>query len=79
MIDIKEAKKEVNDMFSDLSPLVQEIVDKYSKDLDKHISKISTAITLTNDEIRSLMLEISNQNLYQWIKRNGGFKSDSIS
>ena len=59
MIDIKEAKKEVNDMFSDLSPLVQEIVDKYSKDLDKHISKISTAITLTNDEIRSLMLEIS--------------------
>jgi hypothetical protein len=26
-----------------------------------------------------LMLEISNQNLYQWIKRNGGFKSESIN
>jgi malate synthase len=25
------------------------------------------------------MLEISNQNLYQWIKRNGGFKSESIN
>ena len=59
MIDIKVAKQEVNDMFNDLSPLVQEIVNKYSSNLDKNISKISDAITLTNDEIRTLMLEIS--------------------
>lgn len=25
------------------------------------------------------MLEISNQNLYQWIIRNGGFKKETIS
>lgn len=59
MANVDSAKKEVSDLFNDLSPLVQEIVDKYSKDLDKHIFKIANAATLTNDEIRSLMLEIS--------------------
>ena len=25
------------------------------------------------------MIEIGNQNLYQWIKRNGGFKKETIN
>lgn len=58
-MEIEQAKKEVNELFKDLAPIVQEIVDKYSIELDKIISKLSRAETLTNEELRSNMLALS--------------------
>ena len=48
---IENAKREVNDLFKDISPMVLEITDRYSKELDSLINKIADAKTLTNDEL----------------------------
>lgn len=56
---IENAKREVNDLFKDISPMVLEITDRYSKELDSLINKIADAKTLTNDELRDYILRLS--------------------
>lgn len=58
-MDIDQAKKDVNELFKDLAPMVDEIVSKYSVELDKIIKKLSKAETLTNEELRNNMLALS--------------------
>ena len=40
MIDINSARKEVQDTYKCLKPIVKEVVDKHSKDIDAIIAKI---------------------------------------
>jgi len=59
MTDITNAKNEVGELFKNLSPIITEIVDKYAKELDKIFDRLSNANSLTNDELRELMLSLS--------------------
>ena len=59
MTDIEQAKKDVNDLFKNLSPLIIEIVDKYSKELDRIFNKLTNAKALSNEELREYMLALS--------------------
>ncbi len=58
-MEIEQAKDNVNELFKNLAPLVQELVDKYSFELDKIINKISKSDALTNDELRNYILALS--------------------
>lgn len=59
MTDIEQAKKDVNDLFKNLSPLIIEIVDKYSKELDRIFNKLTNAKALSNEDLREYMLALS--------------------
>lgn len=59
MIDITNAKLTVEDMYSNLSEIVDSIVTKQTKALDTVVKKLSKIDTLTNDELRSLMITVS--------------------
>ena len=59
MIDIEDANKDVAALFKDLSPMVLEIVNKYSSELDKIFNKLTNASVLTNSELREYMLALS--------------------
>ena len=58
-MDIEKAKNEVNEMFQSLAPMVEEIVNKYSINIDKIILELTDSASLTNDEIRNKMLALS--------------------
>lgn len=57
--NIEQAKNEVESVFSDLSPIVLEIVNKYSRESDRLISKLSSANSFTNAELREYILALS--------------------
>ena len=59
MIDITNAKLTVEDMYSNLSEIVDSIVTKQTKSLDNVVKKLSKIDTLTNDELRNLMITVS--------------------
>ena len=59
MIDIEKARQEVNDMYRELSPMVEDIVNKYALNINNLVNKISKAQFLTNDELRDFMLSLS--------------------
>ena len=59
MIDIKDAKLQVDDMTKSLSEIVNDIVDKQSKTLDDLVKKLHKVDELTNDEIRKLLISVS--------------------
>ena len=60
MVDIKDAKKNVVESYKMLQPIVDEVVKKHSKEIDKIIDKIHKNLsTLTNKELQDLMLQLS--------------------
>lgn len=59
MIDISSAKLNVDDMYKNLSEIVEEIVIKQSGNLDKVVKKLSNIDSLSNEELRKLMITTS--------------------
>ena len=60
MIDIKEARKDTDELFQYLSEIADDIVSRYSKILDDLVKKLSKNIdTLSNEELRTYMAKIS--------------------
>ena len=59
MIDISSAKLSVDDMYKNLSEIVEEIVVKQSGNLDKVVKKLSNIDSLSNEELRKLMITTS--------------------
>lgn len=65
MIDINSARKEVQDTYKYLKPIVKEVVDKHSKDIDAIVTKIKKNLTvLTNKELQDYMLQLSIEAYY---------------
>lgn len=58
-MDIENAKGEVNELFNNISPLVTEIVSKHSVKLDNIIKKVSDTKSLTNEELREVIIQLS--------------------
>ena len=59
-IDIKASKKEVNELYRSLRPMVDEVVNKHSKTIDDIIKKIKNNLTvLTNKELQDYMMQLS--------------------
>lgn len=58
-MEIENAKRELEELYGNLTPIIKEVVDKYSKDLDKMFHKLTNATNFTNDEIREAMLSLS--------------------
>lgn len=63
-MDINTSKQEVETMFKDLSPIVIEIVDKYSKEADNIINRLSNAKAFTNQELRDAILALSIESYF---------------
>lgn len=59
MVDIKNAKLQVDDMTKSLSEIVDDIVHKQSKALDDLVKKLHNVDNLSNDEIRKLLISVS--------------------
>jgi len=59
MNQINEKRAEVQETFDNLAPIISEIADMYTKELDAIMNKIRSAGSLTNDEIRDYMLQLS--------------------
>lgn len=64
-MDIKEANKQLTEVYKELQPIVDSVVDKQSKEIDKIIERIKRNIdTLTNKELQDLMLQLSIEAYY---------------
>ena len=59
MVDITTAKTNTDDLYKNLSEIVDEIVNKQCKTLDGAIKKLSKIDILSNEEIRKLMITTS--------------------
>ena len=59
VFNIDDAKKEVNELFQSLAPMVEEIVNNYSAAIDSIIMSLTDAKSLTNSDIREYMLKLS--------------------
>ena len=59
MVNIDKAKENVNEMFSELYPIAEEIVNKYAVKIDSLINQVAKAQILTNEELRDFMLSLS--------------------
>lgn len=58
-MNIDKERKESNQMFKDLMPIVNSVVQKYSTQIDKIVKEVKKIETLTNEDIRNKMLELS--------------------
>lgn len=56
MVDIKNAKTSVDDVYDNLDEIVNDIISKQSKALDNVVKKLAKVETMTNEEIRSMMI-----------------------
>ena len=64
-MEYKEAKKEVKQIYKDLSPIVKETVRKNSKEVDAIMENIRKNLdTMTNQEIQQNMLKLSVECYY---------------
>ena len=63
-MDIEKSRQDVEDTFKDLSPIVIEVVDKYSKEADKIINRLSNANNFTNQELRDAILALSIESYF---------------
>jgi hypothetical protein len=60
MIDISTARKEVQETYKSLKPIVTEVVDKHAKEINNIIAKVKKNLTtLTNKELQDYMLQLS--------------------
>lgn len=65
MVSIDAARREVQDTYKSLKPIVKEVVDKHSKEIDAIIAKIKKNLTvLTNKELQDYMLQLSIEAYY---------------
>lgn len=59
MASFDNARKEVKDLYSQLAPIVDEVVAKNSKEIDSIIKNIKSNLTnLTNKELHEYMLQL---------------------
>ena len=57
MVDIKSANGQVTELYNQLKPIINSIVDKNAKSLDDIIKKVKNNLTtLTNKEIQDIIL-----------------------
>lgn len=57
---IEKARKDAQTTFRELSPMVKEVVNKHSKEIDAIIAKIKKDLAvLTNKELQTYMLQLS--------------------
>lgn len=66
MIDYKNADNELRDTYSNLAPVVKDIVAKHTKNIDEAMKKIKkdSAETMSNKELRNLILELQVEEFY---------------
>lgn len=66
MIDYKDANNELKEVYANLSPIVNDIVTKHTKNIDSAIGKLNknSAETMTNQELRNLILELQVEEFY---------------
>lgn len=63
--DFDGANKDVTTLYKQISPMVEEIISKHSKDVDVIITKIKSNLTnLTNKELQNYILELSVEAYY---------------
>ena len=64
-MDITDAKKEAQEIYKSLRPIIKETVGKHSKEIDSIIAKIKKNLTtLTNKELQDYMLQLSIETYY---------------
>ncbi len=64
-MDIKEAHNQLTTVYKELKPIVDSVVNKQSKEIDKIIDRIKRNLdTLTNKELQDLMLQLSIEAYY---------------
>lgn len=64
-IDIKSAKKEVQEVYAYLKPMVKDVVSKHSKEIDNIIDKVKkNATTMDNRELQNYMLQLQIEAYY---------------
>ena len=65
MVDIKSANGQVTELYNQLKPIINSIVDKNAKSLDDIIKKVKNNLTtLTNKEIQDIILQLSIETYY---------------
>ncbi len=65
MINLDRAHKEVNDMYKQLTPMVDTVVEKNSKEVDAIFKKIKANLNnLTNKELQDYMLQLTVEAYY---------------
>lgn len=64
-VDIKSANGQVTDMYNQLKPIINGIVEKNTKSLDDIIKKVRNNLTtLTNKELQETILQLSIETYY---------------
>ena len=64
-MDISNANAELSELYNDLKPIVDSVVQKQSMEIDKIIERIKRNLgNLTNKELQDLMLQLSIETYY---------------
>ena len=58
-MDIEQARKECRHVYLQLQPIAKEAVEKYSKPIDTIVKEMSKLESMTDEEIRQLMMRLS--------------------
>lgn len=65
-VNIDQANQDLVELYKDFKPIVDQIVDKHTKELDKIISKIKNSLddNLSHQELYSYMMQLSVETYY---------------
>lgn len=63
-MQIDAAKKQVSELYKSLSPIVETVVEKHSRELDNIVKKLRNAESLDNEDLRKYILQLSIENFY---------------
>ena len=58
-MDIEQARKDCRHVYLQLQPIAKEAVEKYSKPIDTIVKEMSKLESMTDEEIRQLMMRLS--------------------
>ena len=76
--NLKQALDNVDMMYNDLADIANDIIESYTKDIDKIINQATqNSENLTNDDIRNLMLKLSFMSYtFGDVKEKSALKAD---
>ena len=63
-VNIERANKDLTEMYNQLKPIVDSVVQKQSKEIDNIIERIKKSSELNNKEIQGLILQLSIETYY---------------
>lgn len=64
-MDITSANRKLTEMYKEIQPIVESVVNKQSKEIDSIINKIKKDLTtMTNKELQNYMLQLSIETYY---------------